>query len=930
MRSSLITLFAKSLLSASLMSGLGLFSSLLISAQETVTPESEKFVEPHSLDDRLQLTLVAEHPQLVTPTGLTVDSDGRIWVIESNTHFPPEEYSGHPTDRILVFTVDSNGKSTSDPVVFADGFTHAMSIIIPKPGQVYLATRKEVLLLKDENQDLKVDDQQSLLKLETDGDYPHNGLAGFAMDSGNNLYIGLGENLGAEYKLTGSDDSSHSGGGEGGSLFQFQLDGSKLTHWSTGFWNPHASCVNAAGEIFTVDNDPDSRPPCRLLHVTPDSDFGYRFRNGRRGTHPYTSWNGELPGTLPMLAGTGEAPSGIVAYDKGTFPAEYHGSLLVGAWGDHRIERFQLVPKGSSFTSHAEPIVEGGENFRPVGLALAPDGSLYFTDWVLKEYKVHGQGRLWRLSAKQPVESNMEVATPAEITRLEQPALFDALKRLSNTPSAQNNTQSRRLLYTHRDLSLFESSAGEALFTRLGQLNDKHLFNEVIHNAARHLTEEDLVKRLNQSQTPAPTARAGYLVALRLKNPANTDGLKIALYDLDPLVQQTAVRWVGEEELQSLRPDLEKLLTNPHLTSLVFQYILASLERLDGEERTASAEVPGTQYILQMLNDAERPAAMRAQALRMLPPYHFGLTEKLLTSLLQSTDPLLKQEALYTLQQSPHLAPGSPFEAELLKQLQAPETPPEIKPEILFVLGRIASQSPEIQKVAQEFALSKDSQSQREALRMLRGVPNLNPEFYAKYFAQFESLNKDLDAEQQNELAEQFGLVYVGPEFPKFMQNALLARPSQLAEWKKGAALEGNAEAGRRVFFHQMGSGCFNCHMIQGRGSEIGPDLSNIARTSVRGKLAESILEPHAEIAPQFTTYSVITEDGKTYNGIHLGETADGKLKLGETSGRINLIPLTEIESTTPQNKSIMPEKLIDQITTQEFRDLLSYLESLR
>ena len=65
---------------------------------------------------------------------------------------------------------------------------------------------------------------------------------------------------------------------------------------------------DAFGRLFAVDNDPDSRPPCRLLHIVEGGDYGYRFRNGRKGLHPFTAWNGELPGTLGMVAGTGEAP----------------------------------------------------------------------------------------------------------------------------------------------------------------------------------------------------------------------------------------------------------------------------------------------------------------------------------------------------------------------------------------------------------------------------------------------------------------------------------------------------------------------------------------------------------------------------------------------------------------------------------------------
>ncbi|MCA8999399.1 MAG: c-type cytochrome, partial [Planctomycetaceae bacterium] len=76
------------------------------------------------------------------------------------------------------------------------------------------------------------------------------------------------------------------------------------------------------------------------------------------------------------------------------------GNLFVTSWGDHRIDRFVLKEKGASFESIAEPFITGGENFRPVGIALAPDGSMYCTDWVLRDYKLHGQGRVWRISCR--------------------------------------------------------------------------------------------------------------------------------------------------------------------------------------------------------------------------------------------------------------------------------------------------------------------------------------------------------------------------------------------------------------------------------------------------------------------------------------------------------------------------------------------------
>ncbi len=396
-----------------------MFAWLCLLNLTVTTTYAAEDAPPKSLDPRLKVELFAENPQIVTPTGIDVDHRGRVWVIESNTHHRNrvEQYQGHDSDRVLIFSGRDEKGRAEKITTFTDGLEFGMSIAVRPDGAVYVATRMEVFLFRDTDGDDKADTKERILHLDTPGDYPHNGLGGFAFDALGWMYVGMGENLGADYKLIGSDGSSVSGGGEGGNVYRCRPDGSKLTRFATGFWNPHASCFDTFGRMFTVDNDPDSRPPCRLLHTIRGGDYGYRYRNGRRGVHPFTAWNGELPGTLPMVAGTGEAPSGIVAYESDGFPEGYIGSLLVGSWGDHRIDRFQLKPRGTSFTSKAEPLIVGGENFRPVGLAVAPDGSLYFSDWVLKDYPLHGQGRMWRISAvEEPQRKVIDVvAIPGQV-----------------------------------------------------------------------------------------------------------------------------------------------------------------------------------------------------------------------------------------------------------------------------------------------------------------------------------------------------------------------------------------------------------------------------------------------------------------------------------------------------------------------------------
>src|SRR5206468_1954114 len=257
---------------------------------------------------------------------------------------------------------------------FYEGTKFTMDLAVhPHDGAVYVATRNEILRLRDTDGDGKADEATRLMFLETKGDYPHNGLSGLCFDSKGDLYFGMGENLGAKYTLIGSDGTKFSGEGDGGHIFHCSADGKKLRRVATGFWNPFGVCTDIFGRVFAVDNDPDAMPPCRMVHVVEGGDYGYQFRYGRSGRHPFQSWHGQLAGTLPMMSGTGEAPCKIVSYESDGLPREYVGDLLVASWADHRVERYSVSERGASVAAEMKPFVQGGKDFRPVGVAVAPD-----------------------------------------------------------------------------------------------------------------------------------------------------------------------------------------------------------------------------------------------------------------------------------------------------------------------------------------------------------------------------------------------------------------------------------------------------------------------------------------------------------------------------------------------------------------------------
>src|SRR5262245_43669060 len=81
------------------------------------------------MDERLQLQLVAAEPDIVTPTGLVVDRQGRVLVIESHTHFRPEGYKGPPADRILLMQDFDPATGRARKVgVFYEGTKYTMNL----------------------------------------------------------------------------------------------------------------------------------------------------------------------------------------------------------------------------------------------------------------------------------------------------------------------------------------------------------------------------------------------------------------------------------------------------------------------------------------------------------------------------------------------------------------------------------------------------------------------------------------------------------------------------------------------------------------------------------------------------------------------------------------------------------------------------------
>jgi putative heme-binding domain-containing protein len=156
-------------------------------------------------------------------------------------------------------------------------------------------------------------------------------------------------------------------------------------------------------------------------------------------------------------------------------------------------------------------------------------------------------------------------------------------------------------------------------------------------------------------------------------------------------------------------------------------------------------------------------------------------------------------------------------------------------------------------------------------------------------------------------------------------------------EVKAPAVPSGNASRGKELFY---GDGnCSGCHMVQGKGGRLGPDLTAVAETrtidflvdSVRNpsrRLAQGLTEATKEFPQEYETVTVVTSGGKEIRGITLNEDAFS-VQMMDQAEQIHLFEKDKLRSFTKSRSSLMPVYNTSLLSDQDLQDIVAYLLSV-
>jgi glucose/arabinose dehydrogenase len=313
--------------------------------------------------------------------------------------------------QVLVFRgITSDGKPETTSV-FTSGLHLPFGIAFyppgPNPQYVYVGNTNNLVRYPYQNGDLKARGPQEVVipNFPTGGHPTRNVI--FSPD-GQKMFIGIGSNSNVADVDTDTKEFHRA------NILVAKPDGSDPQVYASGIRNPVGVTIDPqTGEVWTSVNERDALgdnlPPDYITHVQEGGFYGWPwyYTGGNQdprfpGKHPELRDKVIVP---DVLLEPHDASLQLTFYEGMQFPEKYRGQIFAaehGSWNRSIRTGYEVifvpVEKGRATGSYEDFITgfvtpDGKVWGRPVGVAVATDGSLMVSD--------DGSGSIWRVTYTQ-------------------------------------------------------------------------------------------------------------------------------------------------------------------------------------------------------------------------------------------------------------------------------------------------------------------------------------------------------------------------------------------------------------------------------------------------------------------------------------------------------------------------------------------------
>ncbi len=311
--------------------------------------------------------------------------------------------------EIKIFRGITSAGKAEQTAVFASDLKRPFGINFyppgPDPQWVYVANMKSVVRFPYKNGDLKARGSAQHIADLPGGEYHWTRDIQFSLD-GKKMFVSIGSNSNVD------DPDSSPGEKNTADILQFNPDGSGMRVYASGIRNPVGLAIQPkTGDLWCSTNERDGLGdnvvPDYITHVQDGGFYGWPwwYMGGHqdprhKGKHPELKDNVITP---DVLVHPHNASLEMTFYDGKQFPAEYQGDIFAaehGSWNRSvrvgyeliRVALHQTGGASGEYQDFMTGFVIDNKNVwgRPVGVAVATDGSLLVTD--------DGSNSIWRIS----------------------------------------------------------------------------------------------------------------------------------------------------------------------------------------------------------------------------------------------------------------------------------------------------------------------------------------------------------------------------------------------------------------------------------------------------------------------------------------------------------------------------------------------------
>jgi putative membrane-bound dehydrogenase-like protein len=537
----------------------------------------------------LEATLFASEPQLVNPCDMDVDVRGRVWISEGANYRkwsnPPLRPEG---DRIVILE-DTNGDGAADKTstFYQDRSIDSALGICVLGNKVIVSCSPHVFVFTDTDGDDKAD-KRELLFTGISGVQHDHGVHAFTFGPDGKLYFNMGNDarqikypvnfkecpLHGELPkfesksvvdIAGNEVTSKGKPYRQGMAFRCNLDSTEFETLGHNFRNNYEVCVDSFGTLWQSDNDDDGNRGVRINYVMEFGNFGYtdemtgagwgeawKKANGKQKLPDDEKWrfhwHQDDPGVVPNLLNTGAgSPTGIIAYEGKLLPKVFQNQVIHCDAGPRVVRAYPVTPDGAGYKARETNILTSSDSwFRPSDVCVAPDGSLFVSDWNDPGVGGHAmgdnnantlRGRVYRVAPKGNKYSvpKLDLTSVASCIRgLESPngaARYLAWTELHKQGAKAENELQKLWKDSNprlraRALNLLARIPGKAAEYVSAAIKDKDADIRITGLRTARSLKLDVIPYLKQlAKDPSPQVRRDCAIALRHNSSADAPAL---------------------------------------------------------------------------------------------------------------------------------------------------------------------------------------------------------------------------------------------------------------------------------------------------------------------------------------------------------------------------------------------------------------------